>query len=88
MHKPGSVQKYENHKILRDFDIRTDHPVLDRINELAIDEFSSSGWSHIENENEWKDIENQDLVREMKRLKIRVIEISIVVGALGTVPKG
>ena len=36
MHKPESIQENETHKILRDFEIETDHRILARRPDLVL----------------------------------------------------
>ena len=73
MHKPESVQVYETNKVLRDFEIQTDHlipvrrPVL--VTEILLSSvfFRSSGPLR-ENERKRKESKYWDLAREPKKL--------------------
>ena len=99
MHKPEPVRENETHKILWDFEIQTDHLIPARRPDLVlinkkrktcrIVDFAVPADHRVKiKENEKRD-KYLDLARELKRLwNTKVTIIPIVMGALGTVPKG
>ena len=99
MHNPASVPENEAHKLLRDFDIQTDHLILARQPDLIINNkkmrtckivnFAVPADHRVKlKENEKKD-KYLDLVRELKKLWNRKVTIiPVVIDALGTVTKG
>ena len=99
MHKPESVLENETHKILWDFEIKTDHLIPARRPDLVLInkkertcqlvDFAVPADHRVKlKENEKMD-KYLDLARELKKLwNMKVKVIPIVVGALGTVPKG
>ena len=99
MHKPESVLENETHKILWDFEIQTDHLITARRPDLVLIN-KKKRTCHIvdfavpaDHRVKLKEIEKKDkyldLARELKKLwNMRVKVVPIVIGALGTVPKG
>ena len=99
MHNPASVLETETHKLLRDFDIQTDHLILARWPDLIIInqkkrtckivDFAVPADHRVKlKENEKKD-KYLDLARELKILRnMKVTIIPVVIDALGTVTKG
>ena len=99
MHKPESVLENETHKILWDFKIQTDHLITARRPDLVLIN-KKKRTCHIvdfavpaDHRVKLKEIEKKakylDLARELKKLwNMRVKVVPIVIGALGTVPKG
>ena len=101
MHKSESVLENETYKILRDFEIQTNYLITAKRPDLVIIskkkrkktcrivDFAVPVDDRMKiKENEKRD-KYLDLARELrKQLNIRVTVIPIVVGALGTVPKG
>ena len=104
MHKPESVQENETHKILWDFMIETDQSSLTRRFDLELIckkkkkkkkrichlvVFAVPVDHRMKMKVSEKIDEYLDLARKLKKLwNMKVIVISITVGALGTVPKG
>ena len=98
-HKPESVLENETHKILWDFEIQTDHLITARRPDLVLIN-KKKRTCHIvdfavpaDHRVKLKEIEKKDkyldLTRELKKLwNMRVKVVPIVIGALGTVPKG
>ena len=98
-HKPESVLENDTHKILWDFEIQTDHLIPARRPDLVLIN-KKKRMCHIvdfavpaDHRVKLKEIEKKDkyldLTRELKKLwNMRVKVIPIVIGALGTVPKG
>ena len=99
MHKPESVLENETHKILWDFEIQTDHLITARRPDLVLIN-KKERICHLvdfsvpaDHREKLKEIEKKDkyldLTRELKKLwNMRVKVVPIVIGALGTVPKG
>ena len=99
MPKPESVLENETHKILWDFEIKTDHLIPARRPDLVLIDKKERTCQLVDfavpadhrvklKENEKMD-KYLDLARELKKLwNMKVKVIPIVVGALGTVPKG
>ena len=100
MHNPTPVQENDTHKLLRDFDIQTDHLIPARRLDLIIinnkkkrickiADFADSADHRIKlKEGEKKD-KYLDLARELKKLwNMQVTIIPFVIGAFGTVTKG
>ena len=96
MHNPASVQKNDTHKLLWDFDIRTDHLISARRPDLIVINkkrelvhFAVSADHRIKLKEREKKDKYLDPARELKKLWImKVAIISIVIGAFGTVTKG
>ena len=97
MHKPESVLENETHKILWDFEIKTDHsipakrPDLVLINKkkrsCPLVDFAVPADHRVKLKENEKIDKYLDLARELKKLwNMRMKGIPIVVGALGTVP--
>ena len=99
MHNPAPVLENDSHKLLRDFDIQTDHlipargPDLIIINKkkrtcIIVDYAVPADHRRKQKESEKKD-KYLDLARELKQLwNMQVEIIPIVIGAFGTVTKG
>ena len=96
MHKPESVLENATHKILWDFEIKTDHLIPARRPDLVLinkkertDQlvnFAVPADHRVKlKENEKMD-KYLDLARELK--KLWNMKVKVIVGALGTVPKG
>ena len=99
-HNAESVLEHEIHKILRDFEIQTDHLILVRKADLVLVDKKierncrivdfTVPTNHREkiNENEKRD-KYLDLAREIKKKlwNKKVTVIPIIIGALGTIPK-
>ena len=99
MHKPESVLENETHKILWDFEIKTDHLIPARRPDLVLInkkertcqlvDFAVPADHRVKLKENEKIDKYLDLARELKKLwNMKVKVIPIVVGALGTVPKG
>ena len=85
------------HKLLRDFEIQTDHLILARQPDLVIINKKNllnsgpccSGWPQIKIESSKKKAKYFNFAKELKKLwNIKVTVILIVIGTLGTVTKG
>ena len=99
MHNPARVPENDTHKLLRDFNIQTDHLIPARrpdhiiINNkkrfCKIVDFAIPADHRINlKESEKKDM-YLDLARELKKLwNMKVTIAPIVIGALGTITKG
>ena len=99
MHKPESVLENETHKILWDFEIQTDHLIPARRPDLVLIN-KKKRTCHIvdfavpaDHRVKLKEIEKKDkcldLAKELKKLWNMMVKfVPIVIGALGTVPKG
>ena len=99
MHNPAPVLENDSHKLLRDFNIQTDHLIPARRSDLIIInkrkrickivDFAVQADYRINlKENEKKD-KYLDLARELKKLwNMKVTIVPIVIGTLGTVTKG
>ena len=97
-HKPEAVLENDNHKLLWDFDIQTDHLIQARRPDLVIVDKKRKACQIVDvavpadhrvkkKEGEKRE-KYQDLARELKKMwnmKTRVVPV--IVGALGTVPK-
>ena len=101
MHKPEFSLENETHKHPCDFEIHTDHLISARQPELVIVnqkkkkrtcqivQFAVLANYGVKSKESEKKDKYLDLTREMKKLRnIRVSEIPVVNGALGTVTKG
>ena len=99
MHNPAPVLKNDMHKLLCDFNIKTDPLILARRPDLIIinrknkickivDFAVTADHKIILKESEKKD-KYLDLARELKKLwNMKVTSVTIVIGALGTMTKG
>ena len=98
MHKPENVLENETHKIIWGFEIITDHPIpagrpdLVLINKkertCQLVDFAVPADHRVKMKENEKMDKYLDLARELKKLwNMKVKMISIVVGALGMVPK-
>ena len=101
MHNPAPVQENDTHKLLWDFNIKTDHlisaikPEIIIINKkkkkkiCKVVDFAVLADHRIKlKESEKRDM-HLDLVRKLKKLRnMKVTIIPIVIGAFGTVTKG
>ena len=100
MHNPESVLGNEIHKLLRDFEIQTDHLISARWLDLVIItnnkkkrtcwivDFAVPPDHWVRLKERRKKDKHQDLARELKKLwNIKVTVIPIVIGAFGTVTK-
>ena len=98
MHNPETVLENETHKVLWDFEIQTDQLISARRPDLVIVNKKQKKRTcrivdltvpaaHRESEKRDKYF---DLTRELKKKQwnVKVTVIPIVVGALGTIPKG
>ena len=95
MHKPESVLENETHKILRDFEIKTDHLIPARRPELVLIgkkktcllvDFAVPADHRVKIKESEKINKYIDLARELRKLwNMKVVPI--VIGVLGTVPK-
>ena len=86
MHNPESVQENEMHKLLWDFEIQTNHLISARRPDLVI--INNNKNKKKEKESKKKD-KYRDLARELKKLwSMKLMVISVVIGALCTVIKG
>ena len=99
MHIPAPVLENDTHKLLWDFDIQTDHLISARRPDLIIInkkkkickivDFAELADHRIKLKECEKRDKYLDLARELKKLwNMKVIIISIVIGAFGTVTKG
>ena len=100
MHNPASVLENETHKLLWDFDTRTDHLISARRPDLIIINKKKKKICKIvdfavpaDHRIKLKECEKRDkylyLSRELKKLwNMKVTIIPIVIGAFGTVTKG
>ena len=100
MHNPAPVLENDTHKLLRDFDIHTDHLISARRPDLIIInkkkretckivDFAIPADHRIKLKECEKKDKYLDLARELKKLwNMQVIIIPIVIGAFGTVTKG
>ena len=97
-HQPEAVQENERYKILKDFNIQTDHVIEARRPDMIVIDKETKFAKIIDcaipydsrvNSKEVEKIEKyQDLAREIKKLwGMRVTVIPIVTGTLGTTPK-
>ena len=97
-HQSEAVQENERYKILRDFNIQTDHVIEARRPDMIVIDKETRFAKIIDfaipydlrvNSKEVEKIEKyQDLAREIKKLwGMRVTVIPIVIGTLGTTPK-
>ena len=83
MHNPAPVLENATHKLLLDFNIKTDHLIPARRPDLIIINKRKK-----QKESEKKD-KYLDLARELKKLwNMKVTIVPIVIGALGTMTKG
>ena len=99
MHNPAPVQENDTHKLLWDFDIKTDHLISARRPDLIIInkrkktckivDFAVPADHRIKHKECEKRDKYLDLARELKKLwNMKVTIIPIVIGAFGTVNKG
>ena len=99
MHNPEPAQENDTHKLLRDFDIQTDHLISARRPDLIIInkkkrickivDFAVPADHRIKLKECEKGDKYLDLARELKKLwNMKVTIITIVIGAFGTVTKG
>ena len=99
MHNPASVLENDTHKLLRDFEIQTDHLNSARRSDLIIInrkkrtckivDFAAPTDPSIKLKESQKKDKYLDLARELKKLwNMKVTIILIVIGAFGTVTKG
>ena len=100
MHNPTSVLENDTHKLQRDFDIQTDHLISARRPDLKIINNKKKRTCKIvafavpaDQRGKLKEREKKDtyldLTRELKKLRnMKVMFISIMIGALGKVIKG
>ena len=99
MHNPAPVLENNTHKILWDFDIRTDHIISARRPDLIIINKTKRTYKIVDfavptdHRIKLKEFEKKDkyldLARELKKLwNTQVTIIPIVIGAFGTVTKG
>ena len=99
MHKPPPVLENATHKILRDFNIQTDHLIPARRPDLIIInkkkrtcktvDFAVPADHRIKLKQCEKKYKYLDFARELKKLwNMQVTIIPIVIGAFGTVTKG
>ena len=96
-HEPESVLENEDHKILWDFSIQTDHvlealrPDLVLVDKEKISEiidFAVPGDSRIEEKEKEKIEKCQDVGRELQKIwNIKVKIIPLAIGSLGAIPK-
>ena len=97
-YEPESVLENEDHKILWDFSIQTDHvKEAQRPDLVAVDkkersykiiDFAVPGDSRIEEKEKDKIEKYQDLGRELQKIwNVKVKIIPLVVGSLGAIPK-
>ena len=96
-HEPESVLENEDHKILWDFSIQTDHViearrpdlvVVDKERSYKIIDFAVPGDSRIEEKEKDKIKKYQDLGRQSQKIwNVKVKIIPLVVGSLGAIPK-
>ena len=99
LHNPEPVLENETHKLLRDFEIKTDHPISARQPDLLIVNKRKRNCQVVEfavpanhraniKESEKRD-KYHDLARELKKLSnMKVSVIPIMICALRTVLKG
>ena len=98
MHNPAPVLENDTHKLLRDFDIHTDHLISARRPDLIIINKKKENFQNCwlccpaDNIIKLKECAKKDkyldLARELKKLwNIQVTIIPIVIGAFGTVTK-
>ena len=99
MHNPAPVLENDTHKLLRDFDIQTDHLISARRPDLIIlnkkkkickiVDFAVLADHRIKLKECEKRNKYLDLARELKKLwNMKVTIIPIVIGAFSTVTKG
>ena len=99
MHNPVTVLENEIHKLLRDFNIQTDHLMLARRLDLIIInkkkrtcqivDFAVPADHRVKLKESEKKDKYLDLDRELKKLwNMKVMIILVIIGALGTVTKG
>ena len=99
MHNPAPVLENNTHKLLRDFDIQTDHLISDRRPDLIIlnkkkrtckiVNFAVLADHRIKLKECEKEDKYLDLARELKKLwNMQVTIIPIVIGTFGTVTNG
>ena len=97
-HEPESVLESEDHKILWDFSIRTDHVIEAWRPDLVIVDkkrrtckmidFAFPGDSRVEGKKKEKIEKYQDLIRESQKIwNMRVKIIPLVVDSLSAIPK-
>ena len=98
-HEPEAVVEDDHHKILWDFTIQTDRKITARRPDIVvinkdtkschIIDVAIPGDARIVTKQEEKIDKYQDLAREIRSLwKVKAKVIPIVIGALGTIPKG
>ena len=99
MHKPESFLENETHKIIWDFEVQTDHLIPARRPDLVLIDkkrktchlvdFAVPADHRVKMKEREKIDKYLDLARELRKLwNMRVKVIPIVIGALGTIPKG
>ena len=95
MHNPAPVLENETHKLLRDFDIQTDHLIPARRPDLIIINKKKRTCKIVDfavptdHRIKLKECEKKDKYLDLKKLwNMQVKIISIVIGAFGTVTKG
>ena len=103
MHNPAPVLENDSHKLLWDFNIQTDHLIPARRPDLIIInkkkkkrkrickivDFAVLADHRINLEESEKKYKYLDLARELKKLwNMKVTNVLIVIGALGTITKG
>ena len=99
MHNPAPVLEYDTHKLLGEFNIKTDHLITDRRSDLIIIHKKKRIFKIVDfavpadHRINLKEIEKKDkyldLARELKRLwNMKVTIVPTVIGALGTITKG
>ena len=99
MHNPAPVLENDTHKLLRDFNIQTDHLIPARRPDLIIInkkkricktvDFAVTADHRINLKKCEKKDKYLDLARELKRLwNMKVTIVPIVIGAFGTITKG
>ena len=99
MHNPAPVLENDTHKLLWDFNIKTDHLIPARRPDIIIInkrkrickivDFAVPADNRINLKECEKKDKYLDLARELKKLwNIKVMAVPIVIGALGTITKG
>ena len=90
MHNPAAVLENDTHKLLWDFNIRTDHLILTRRPDfIIIVDFAAAADHRINLKECEKKDKHLDLARELKKLwNLKVTIVPIVIGDFGTITKG
>ena len=90
MHNPAPLLEHNTHKLLWDYDIHTDHLIINKKKKTCkIVDFAVPADHRIKLKKCEKKDKYLDLARELKKLwNMQVTIIPIVIGAFGTVTEG